>query len=94
MKLAVPVTEQVASACAIMGFDPLYVANEGRFIAFVPENQSSRALEILQKHSLGQGACRIGEVLGESRPVVNLKSHIGANRILDMISGEQLPRIC
>ena len=90
----VPVTEQVASACAIMGFDPLYVANEGRFIAFVPENQSSRALEILQKHPLGQGACRIGEVLGESRPVVTLKSHIGANRILDMISGEQLPRIC
>ena len=91
---AVPVTEQVASACAIMGFDPLYVANEGRFIAFVPENQASRALEILQKHPLGQGACRIGEVSGESRPEVILKSCIGANRILDMISGQQLPRIC
>src|SRR5208283_421938 len=66
---SVPVTEQVASACAIMGFDPLYVANEGRFIAFVPENQSPKALKILQNHPLGQGACRIGEVLKESRPV-------------------------
>jgi hydrogenase expression/formation protein HypE len=91
---SVPVKEQVASVCAIMGFDPLYVANEGRFIAFVPEDQSSQALKILQSHPLGQGACRIGEVLTESRPLVTLKSFIGANRILDMINGEQLPRIC
>ena len=91
---SVPVKEQVASACAIMGFDPLYVANEGRFIAFVPESQAAKGLKILQSHPLGQGACRIGEVLGESRPLVTLKSFIGANRILDMISGEQLPRIC
>ncbi len=91
---AVPVQEQVASACAIMGFDPLYVANEGRFIVFVPERQSSQALKILRDHPLGQGACRIGNVLSENRPLVTLKSFIGANRILDMISGEQLPRIC
>jgi hydrogenase expression/formation protein HypE len=91
---AVPVKEQVASACAIMGFDPLYVANEGRFIIFVPEDQAAKGLKILQNHPLGQGACRIGEVLSESRPLVTLKSFIGANRILDMISGEQLPRIC
>jgi len=91
---AVPVKEQVASACAIMGFDPLYVANEGRFITFVPESQADRALQILQNHPLGQGACRIGKVLTESRALVTLKSFIGADRILDMISGEQLPRIC
>jgi hydrogenase expression/formation protein HypE len=91
---SIPVKEQVASACAIMGFDPLYVANEGRFIIFVPEHQSAQALKILQSHPLGQGACRIGGVLDESRPLVTLKSFIGANRILDMISGEQLPRIC
>jgi len=91
---AVPVREEVASACAIMGFDPLYVANEGRFIAFVPEDQSSRALEIMRRHPAGQGACRIGEVLADSRPVVTLTSYIGASRILDMISGQQLPRIC
>ncbi len=86
--------EQVASACAIMGFDPLYVANEGRFIAFVPESQAAQALKILQSHPLGQGACRIGVVLAENKPLVTLKSFIGANRVLDMISGEQLPRIC
>ena len=91
---AVPVNEQVASACAIMGFDPLYVANEGRFIIFVPESQSFRALKILKDHPLGQGACRIGEVLAENKPWVTIKSFIGADRILDMISGEQLPRIC
>ena len=91
---AVPVVEQVASACAMMGFDPLYVANEGRFIAFVPKKQAALALKILQGHELGQGACLIGEVLAEKRPVVILKSIIGASRILDMISGEQLPRIC
>ncbi len=91
---SVPVEEQVASACEIMGFDPLYVANEGRFIAFVPESQASKSLEILQSHPLGQGACRIGEVLKETRPLVTLKSFIGASRILDMISGQQLPRIC
>jgi len=90
----VPVKEQVASACAIMGFDPLYVANEGRFIAFVPASQSSKALKILQNHPLGQGACCIGEVLDDTKPLVTLKGIIGANRILDMISGEQLPRIC
>jgi len=91
---SVPVKEQVASACAIMGFDPLYVANEGRFIAFVPESEAAMALEILQSHPLGLGACLIGEVLGEHRPGVTLKSFIGANRVLDMISGQQLPRIC
>lgn len=91
---AIPVQEQVASACAIMGFDPLYVANEGRFIVFVSNSQKARALKILQDHPLGQGACCIGQVLTETRPVVSLKSFIGASRILDMISGEQLPRIC
>jgi hydrogenase expression/formation protein HypE len=91
---AVPVKEEVASACAIMGFDPLYVANEGRFVIFVPESQSSKSLEIMKSHPLGQGACCIGKVSTESRPVVTLKSCIGAHRILDMISGEQLPRIC
>jgi hydrogenase expression/formation protein HypE len=91
---SIPVEEQVASVCAIMGFDPLYVANVGRFIAFVPEDQAAKALKILQSHPLGQGACRIGEVLEEKKPLVVLKSFIGTDRILDMISGEQLPRIC
>ena len=91
---SVPVQEEVSSACAILGLDPLYVANEGRFIAFVPENQSSQALKILQNHPLGASASKIGKVLNQTRPVVTLINSIGAHRILDMISGEQLPRIC
>ncbi|MDE2027603.1 MAG: hydrogenase expression/formation protein HypE [Candidatus Omnitrophica bacterium] len=91
---SVPVEEQVASACAILGFDPLYVANEGRFIAFVPAAAACEALEVLRAHPLGQGACRIGEVTRERGGLVMLKSILGATRVLDMISGEQLPRIC
>jgi len=91
---AVPVLEQVASACAIMGFDPLYVANEGRFIVFIPQKQVTKALKIMKNHPQGEDACQIGEVLTEKRPIVSLKSFIGTDRILDMISGEQLPRIC
>jgi len=90
----VPVIEEVASACAMMGFDPLYVANEGRFIVIVPDKQCEKVISILKTHPLGQGACRIGSVSDAGRPLVSLKSFIGANRILDMISGEQLPRIC
>ena len=90
----VPVQEQVASACAMMGYDPLYVANEGRFIAFVPQDQLSQALTIMKAHPQGKDSCCIGEVLSIKKPVVILKSLIGASRILDMISGEQLPRIC
>ncbi len=91
---AVPVREDVASACAMLGFDPLYVANEGRFVIFIPQNHRPQALEILKKFSLGLPAACIGKVLEERKPAVILKSFIGANRILDMISGEQLPRIC
>ena len=91
---SVPVQEEVASACALMGFDPLYVANEGRFITFVPEAETEHALKIMRAYPFGQGSCRIGEVLKEKRPLVTLNSFIGATRILDMISGEQLPRIC
>lgn len=91
----VPVREDVAGACAIMGFDPLYVANEGRFVLFVPAQEKTKVLEILHRHPLGQGACAIGSVLDASHDAkVVMKSKIGANRLLDMISGEQLPRIC
>ncbi|MBF0570671.1 MAG: hydrogenase expression/formation protein HypE [Candidatus Omnitrophica bacterium] len=91
---AVPVREDVASGCAMLGFDPLYVANEGRFALFVPEKHLGPSLEVLKKFSLGLPAAHIGRVLEERKSFVILKSFIGANRILDMISGEQLPRIC
>lgn len=90
---AVPVIEPVRGACEILGLDPLYVANEGRFIAFVPERDREQALQILRACPLGQAAC-LGHVTADQPGLVTLKSHIGARRILDMLSGEQLPRIC
>jgi hydrogenase expression/formation protein HypE len=89
---AVPVREDVQGACEILGLDPLYVANEGRFIAFVAPQDAERALEILRTFS--SEATLIGQVLAEPKGLVTLTSRIGAQRILDMLSGEQLPRIC
>jgi hydrogenase expression/formation protein HypE len=91
---AVPVREDVAGACEILGLDPLYLANEGRFVAFVPEREAARALEVLSQHSVSGGAVRIGQVLEKPRGMVTMKSRLGIERVLDMLSGEQLPRIC
>ena len=91
---AIPVSETVRGACEILGFDPLYVANEGRFIAIVAAQDAERALAILRNHPQGQNSGRIGVVAKEPSGLVTLKSTIGATRIVDMISGEQLPRIC
>jgi hydrogenase expression/formation protein HypE len=90
----IPVREDVRAACEILGLDPLHVACEGRFAAFLPERDAERALAILRRHPAGTGACRIGKVTSQASPKVLLKSAIGAQRILDMLSGEQLPRIC
>ncbi len=91
---AIPVIESVSGACEILGFDPLYLANEGRFCAFVPANQSDPALAILRAQPVSAGATRIGSVLEASPGNVVLHSRIGTHRVLDMLSGEQLPRIC
>ncbi len=96
---AIPVEEPVRAACEILGLDPLYVANEGRFVAFVPPEDADRALAILQQHEVSRNACIIGTVLqpdsGEGHTgVVTLKSTIGTTRILTLLTGEQLPRIC
>lgn len=91
---AIPVREDVHAACEMLGLDPLHVANEGRFVGFVPAADSGRALEILQRHAVAANAAVIGRVVEKSAPLVTLKSAIGASRILDMPSGEQLPRIC
>jgi len=84
---SIPVMEDVRGACEILGLDPLYVANEGRFVAFVPADHAERACSIM-------GASIIGTVLDDPTPLVTMRSAIGANRIVDMLSGEQLPRIC
>ena len=89
----VPVREDVTGACELLGFDPLYVANEGRFALVLPEEQADTALEILRERDCEQ-ACLIGEVRPLDIAPVIMRSTIGSERIVDMLSGEQLPRIC
>lgn len=90
----IPVREDVHAACEMLGLDPFQVACEGRFAAFVPERDAKRALEILQSRPDSAGACIVGKVDDRQPAKVLLKSAIGVQRILDMASGEQLPRIC
>ena len=82
------------SACEILGLDPLYVANEGRFAASVPAAQAEAALEVMKKVAVSQGSVRVGSVEEKPGGMVVLQSRIGGNRVVDMLSGEQLPRIC
>lgn len=92
---SIKVIEEIKGACEILGFDPVYVANEGRFIAFVNKNNVSKALKILASEECGKYSSVIGEVKNKNpKGLVIIKSIIGAKRILDMLSGEQLPRIC
>jgi hydrogenase expression/formation protein HypE len=89
-----PVEETVEGACEILGLDPLYVANEGRFAAFVPSAQTEAALEALKSVPVSQSAVAVGKVEESPSRLVVLQSRIGGNRVVDMLSGEQLPRIC
>jgi len=91
---AVPVAEAVQGACEILGLDPLYVANEGRFVAFVPQRDAERTLEALRALPVSAAAARIGIVAEGPPGSVTLESRIGGRRVLDLLSGEQLPRIC
>lgn len=91
---AVPIREDVRAACEMLGLDALHVANEGRFVAFVAAKDAERAVKWLRAHAVSAGAAIIGEVVEKAAPLVTLRSAIGASRILDMPSGEQLPRIC
>ncbi len=91
---SIAVDESVSGACEILGLDPLYLANEGRCIAFVPAAQADQALEALRRHPVAAGAACIGTVSESPAALVSLRSRIGTKRILDMHSGEQLPRIC
>ena len=91
----IPVRDDVHAACEILGFDPLYVANEGRFVIFVSESETDRVMECLSSFSITENSVVIGKVTSSGDvSMVTMKTEIGAERIVDMLSGEQLPRIC
>jgi hydrogenase expression/formation protein HypE len=91
---AVPVKPDVAGACEILGIDPLYVANEGKLIAVVPEAEAAGGLAAMKGHPLGGDAVVLGRVVADHPGTVTLDPGFGAERIVDMPVGEQLPRIC
>lgn len=97
---AIPISPAVVSGCSFLGLDPLYLANEGKLLCFLPEEHSDKALEIMRRHEVGTGAVRIGSVIdpkeatyGRAGQVV-LTTNLGGSRLLSMLEGEQLPRIC
>jgi hydrogenase expression/formation protein HypE len=91
---SLPVRGAVQGTCELLGFDPLYIANEGKLIAFVPQKDAQKVLEIIQGDEFGRDAVIIGEVTEETSGKVFLQTKIGGVRIIDMLTGEQLPRIC
>jgi hydrogenase expression/formation protein HypE len=90
----IPVREEVRSACELLGFDPLYVACEGRFLAIVPGEREEAALAAIRSQPGGEGARRIGSVVADDPGRLVLRTRIGSHRLLERLSGEQLPRIC
>jgi hydrogenase expression/formation protein HypE len=89
-----PVKENVRGACEILGIDPLYVANEGKLVAIVPPDVADEMLNTMRDNDYGKAASIIGEVTDKHPGIVALQTGLGANRIVDMPVGEQLPRIC
>ena len=91
---SIPVKPAVSAACEMLGFDPLYVANEGKLIAIVNDKDAEKLLDTMHKHPLGVDAAIIGTVTDSSTDYVSLKTTLGTTRMVDMLSGEMLPRIC
>ncbi|MEG3627673.1 hydrogenase expression/formation protein HypE [Streptomyces poriticola] len=91
---SVPVPPAVAGACAMLGLDPMYVANEGKLVAFAPRGHADAVLAAMRAHPLGAGAAVIGEVVAEHPGMVVARTGLGGTRVVDMPLGEQLPRIC
>ncbi|HIJ63312.1 MAG TPA: hydrogenase expression/formation protein HypE [Rhodospirillaceae bacterium] len=91
---AIPLRAEVAGACELLGLDPLYVANEGKLIAILPEAEASRLLAVMRDHPLGREAAVIGRVVEDRHRFVQMQTAFGGRRIVDWLAGEQLPRIC
>ena len=90
----IPLRQEVAGACELLGLDPLYVANEGKLIAICPATQADKLLASMRNHPLGVNAAIIGEVIAEPQGLVQMETVLGGSRIVDWLAGEQLPRIC
>jgi len=90
----IPVKDEVAGICEILGFDPIYIANEGKLLAFVPPDHAEKVLAAVRENEFGKDACIIGEVVDDNPRKVFMETRIGGCRIVDMLTGEQLPRIC
>ena len=91
---AIPISEEVKGACEILGLDPLYVANEGKLLAILPAASADAVLAVMRAHPLGAEAAIIGEVVADHPGFVTMNTRVGGRRVVDMMSGEQLPRIC
>ncbi|GAB1538296.1 hydrogenase expression/formation protein HypE [Scytonema sp. NUACC21] len=91
---ALPVREEVKGVCEILGLDPLYLANEGKLVVIVGEENAETVLSAMKSHPAGKDSCLVGEVISSPPGIVLLKTAFGAERIVDMLVGEQLPRIC
>jgi hydrogenase expression/formation protein HypE len=90
----IPVREEVRGACELLGLDPLYVANEGKLIAIVAPDAAEEVLRVMQGNPLGSGAQIIGTIIEDSQHLVIMRTSLGTTRIVDMLAGDQLPRIC
>jgi hydrogenase expression/formation protein HypE len=91
---AIPVRPAVASACELLGLDPLHVANEGKLVAISPPERADALLTVMRGHPRGRDAARIGTVRDAPQGIVHMRTGLGGNRVVDWIAGEQLPRIC
>jgi hydrogenase expression/formation protein HypE len=91
---ALPIRREVHAACEMLGLDPLYVANEGKLMAVVPPEEADRLLAVMRAQPLGRDAAVIGEVVAEHPGMVLLRSLVGGERVVTLLAGEQLPRIC
>jgi hydrogenase expression/formation protein HypE len=91
---ALPVSPNVHAVCEILGLDPLYIANEGKVLVFTPAEHVKNVLSILRSNIYGRHSCVIGEVVDDKKPQVYMETSIGGQRIIDTLTGEQLPRIC
>jgi len=91
---AIPVRPAVQAACEMLGFDPLYIANEGKLLAFVAQEDAQTVLDVMREQRYGEEAVVIGRVEAAPKGRVLMKTAIGTTRIVDMLAGEMLPRIC